>query len=1535
MLPRVKKIDSASMNVINSVKLAKIGWDFLDEIKPLLEHLQPILDQMKVIFINDLYDQLPEDQRPSECGELIPDDKLSKTDPNIFLIQKCYNLACFLLNQLIPEIKKCWTNAGIIALINNQQENFEKHFTFSVAEADTTASPETDSGKIAVDAEASTPLTITQEESLKVFTKIAQPFLNIIEKFLGNIPKVIVPLISFVTLLLKETTQFTRLSLTLADSLNAPLVTGDLSYYAGCYIYDAMRTLGYSLGALNDSLQEAANKDKENNDTLSEEQKSIWLLSSYLIPSGRLINFYFGNRDRNSRSLDSDIAEKSEGVQFLSFVTEEAKQIPIKLNELTDQWKILEKEMQNFLNNPNQKPPFVPKEVQEVVIKLHGLVFQASALEQELNQFSQDHPLTPETCEYPNMEVALNNLQQKQKALQQNIEKFSADVNALPETEFIYFSKWGDIQTWNYSNLKEVLSLSEELAKFTKSTAETLRQLKANNRHINTAYENLWASVIQPAQDFLAERKSDSYQFAYHSQAHRLLAILKKEPFTKPTVSSLPYPGVDPEKYAEILDASHQVYETSRQGLIQNLEQELVKQKTYFNQYLKATIAQKLADLNREMPKKQENLIDAFKGLAKESGEIIYIEVLKDTEDWLAKITIKQLVLTTLDPLKLTNPDLVKPWVDEFSSAEHQQLFNSIEKLKTPLMQMIETQRMELNATNQKEIERLQSEIEDYQTKQELCSKIFDTIETLKQQQQQEKEALQKNYQEPNQSIQETIKKANAEAATLNLAPISLGPDKRSLADVKQAVEYLSDQLYNKRLLYKLKRQVNTAKTTEDIQKISDYATEKLTKNLPEYIKLSLEILIDKLQKGINNDTKVAAILILDTALTELSLEKSKRLIFWTVSTRDAARSLHQLLKTLNQAISEQSEEATKVIETLNVQHETSLTATYEELYAGILKENWPLTPEIYLETLKKAQQLKQLQLDFAALKVALNENHATLKQINKSVEEKLVPNVVFNQPGVLTSEQWSNHYQTSVKQLSAAQAKYWGDKNALSRAEAIFKQLLQKTQILGEQIASLAQNASPEVSIRVNALSSLRKGIQKQGGILAKEYTAVQSKLKEKTENLQKARKLLVEENKQADLFNQQLTAVNHIQKRLNLRLGQVQARSHPLVNNILDGTRKNPVCILTEDQFYENTNQFIVILKAQLNKLEKNKIQKETPLSTLESAFSQALAAKITVARTAIANLQTSYQTKKQEWASYSTENFLLQRSRQITNTSNKVSDTLTDCQGWSLERIQLADKDFRDVAMRYAYLNHAELQRCDFSGIALEGVHFGGADIQTCQFENANFKKVILDEQTQFNWGAYGQKVLFDNLSDPYSSPSEIYLHRLVEVAAQKSPETISADLILNLLEQTKQTEQPADITEKAHRIAQQNHAVSIVNHLVPRLASIDEVLKLKVLVENKYKEDEKNPYRFIRQELDLFRFKYGNTHAWEQIMTCIKTKLQELAKDARLDELQYQYGETIMKTHVKHDYGFGFFYTPEIAHEWGKTHKSNTLKLEGRA
>ena len=341
VLPRIKKMASIEVGLLAPAKALSIAWDFLDEIQPLLENLQPVFDQMQIFFVNNLYDQLPENDRPGRRGELIPDDKLSKTSAETFFIQKSYNLACFILNKIIPGIKKCFFSTSIIDFLTKQETHFENHFgfvkelatandsiTLPIAKSDNTASIEIASN----DVEASTPLKITKDESLEISKKIGTPFLNLIEKFFSSLSAPIIGLISSFGLFLKEITKFIDPSFTLGNSITAPLVTGNLSYDAACYIYEAREALNKALAAGYNE------KDAENDPNLLAEKE----LNDYLLTFYQSTTAYFGNH-KNTSALDSEATQQVEWVQsFLnqqssSLAEEGARKICVKLNEFIDQ----------------------------------------------------------------------------------------------------------------------------------------------------------------------------------------------------------------------------------------------------------------------------------------------------------------------------------------------------------------------------------------------------------------------------------------------------------------------------------------------------------------------------------------------------------------------------------------------------------------------------------------------------------------------------------------------------------------------------------------------------------------------------------------------------------------------------------------------------------------------------------------------------------------------------------------------------------------------------------------------------------------------------------------------------------------------------------------------------------------------------------------------------------------------------------------------------------------------------------------------
>jgi hypothetical protein len=173
------------------------------------------------------------------------------------------------------------------------------------------------------------------------------------------------------------------------------------------------------------------------------------------------------------------------------------------------------------------------------------------------------------------------------------------------------------------------------------------------------------------------------------------------------------------------------------------------------------------------------------------------------------------------------------------------------------------------------------------------------------------------------------------------------------------------------------------------------------------------------------------------------------------------------------------------------------------------------------------------------------------------------------------------------------------------------------------------------------------------------------------------------------------------------------------------------------------------------------------------------------------------------------------------------------------------------------------------------------------------------------------------LLDNFANPYCMLSIGEISNLIDLVSQKCPE-MSGKWILDLFEGIARIEKPADKTKAEHLIAQQTHACFLVEKMVSKLDTLDKVLACIPLIANKHKGDQ-NPYAFIREELDMFRFKYGNTECWRKIVTILQQHINQLTPNA-LTENQYKTGKQMMKTHVEHDYGFGFLYTPSIAREW---------------
>ena len=403
--------------------------------------------------------------------------------------------------------------------------------------------------------------------------------------------------------------------------------------------------------------------------------------------------------------------------------------------------------------------------------------------------------------------------------------------------------------------------------------------------------------------------------------------------------------------------------------------------------------------------------------------------------------------------------------------------------------------------------------------------------------------------------------------------------------------------------------------------------------------------------------------------------------------------------------------------------------------------------------------------------------------------------------------------------------------------------------------------------------------------------------------------------------------------------------------VNALKKAAFLNPSGIFKEDKFYEDIKFIIANFEAELKKLNDASIKKDN-LSSLENAFNKALNQKIEEAKAALIQSQTNYERLKKDWESLAVQYPIIKNSRALSKAPKNVAQTLTNCEGQDLRRIQLKDKNFQGVALRYANLSESHLQRCDFSGCDLQSVNFKGATLEQCTFINfkdgkidlltsSNFKGVILDKKTELDWENNSGKILLDNLSDPLFKPTQTdYFQDLIATVKSKTP--IQGEWVLDILKAIggwdpsfRRWTHPSVNINKMNLITQQNHAVFVIKQLIPEMDSIQEVLALRDLVDKKdhikelfetqYEATKRNPYAFIRRELDIVRFKYGNTQPWKEIIQTIQTRLNELAVKAASDGViltsaEYKAGERIMKTHVEHDYGSGFFYTPAVSSQW---------------
>ncbi len=71
-----------------------------------------------------------------------------------------------------------------------------------------------------------------------------------------------------------------------------------------------------------------------------------------------------------------------------------------------------------------------------------------------------------------------------------------------------------------------------------------------------------------------------------------------------------------------------------------------------------------------------------------------------------------------------------------------------------------------------------------------------------------------------------------------------------------------------------------------------------------------------------------------------------------------------------------------------------------------------------------------------------------------------------------------------------------------------------------------------------------------------------------------------------------------------------------------------------------------------------------------------------------------------------------------------------------------------------------------------------------------------------------------------------------------------------------------------------------------------------------------DDEKLLFALLAR--DLLRYSHGNTKTWEGIISAVKNQLTKTIQNPHnLEPTQYKQFYYTMKSHAKHDYGFGLF------------------------
>lgn len=1485
VFPKMQECDS----------LVGLGWYLVNQIQPLLKHLSPFITQMKRILIDDAYRALPPGARSKKPGKRISEEGLKfSQDTDTRFKQITYDCACLLFNKILPEIEGCGTRAGVLESILNPGESFREmgrlmndigfRFNYQKEEffnGDTknNAVIEDEKTIFSFIGEKLFPLLMgilevlapVEEKIQPLFSEIknllepvTQSFTESVEKFLAPIKE---ELVKNKADLFEPSTNLFNAFYALFDQsyalVSSKTMEGHLSYQAACIIYETSNNLMSQLIPL---------YEKETNYAT---RKEYQLLYKYFVAPITII-----------------------------------------------QWEIKEERA------------FVPALVREFIPKMNAVKDEINQLMTALNLVG-DAGFKPSGCEQYLASISV--IEAKKDKCYSEFQELMATTKTLSGVQdqkvIAYESSLPIIETTTQSKLPSTAKTTQSMAhgkpivlKFSECEAEVLKnswnpfvkvfnakkqqieQLKANNAYLSSAYKKVVAENFDDIQSLLAEGISTGYSPTYHQKLFSASQQLKKVKLDEALVNGLPHRQFETayrgeiHNYNALLDKTHE-------NLEKGLKDKLNEQKKCFTDFIVDALTKKISAIASESQQKLVLINSLFGEISLKNPESTKLcEYEKQVElirVWLVEIQSDAVVHAVLREKGLTDFGCVNGWLADFSKTEaYQNYTRKVKELTKPLIETIAEHDAKLKLANGQQVEKLQTDITFFNEKLRECeSNLKAVIEEMKLAYHTDTDQEFQLDDEKRKLIVEISPFVRAlDLTELNMACTSSDLD-QLLIETNKKLEALTEQRNKQAIssvshtpINALYNQVSNANTFKEFENITDALVKE----------------VQELMDPLSSDSLAAYIKDLKD---DMEIKANKQEVIKLLTGFLPAPSSEEVV------VSDATDEK-KSCDTLGTLiSQLKAVLTQQQIYQKWSGERASAKNEITFKTIQI--KLAQLRAALTDAREVLSELSEKFKVVVKKLEKEVANVLTFEEMGK------KNAIRNVVLSLALLKIKVF-QAEASIRKEACLE--YQKTyNAIQIEIAAIIYKLPNDPAAQ--ALASVAKILFDELPGISKHVDEIYAETKAQVTEIENEKKILLAEQEAIPNYVTTLKNANDLVENLHKTNVEIKKREYP--DNILDLFKKatflNPSDILDEDTFYEETKKGIACFEAELKKLNESAIKKDN-LSSLENTFNKALNEKIEEVKAALQQAKTNYDRLQKDWESLAVQYPIIKNSRALSKVPNNVAATLADCKGQDLRGIHLTDKKFKGVSFQYANLSESHFERCDFSECDLQSVNFKGATLKQCT--SINFKGVILDKNTKLDWENDGGKILFDNLSDPLFKPAQAnYLRDLIATVKSKMP--IHGEWVLEILKKIGQSRsfRPWTHLNEVDLIAQQNHAVFVIKQLIPQMDSIQDVLKLKDLVDKKdhieelfetplkASEREKH-YAFIRRELDIFRFKYGNTQPWKEIMQTIQARLNELAgkPNVKLTKEDYEAGERIMKTHVKHDYGFGFFYTPSVSSEW---------------